>query len=1622
MRGGGERRGPIAVPLATLVLGAGGGALRGALGPAAAALAALAAAGAAAAGAAPGGLRALVGPAALLAAPAVAATAAAILHARVRGAVLAGGGLWRDLQARGASYVQTVLLAAGAPALLVLALGVLLPLPLALLITVLPLHSGHAGLGAALAGGWSVSLPGAAVLAALVLAAAARTLGAAGAHSRAVSSRPLWRRRWGDALLAAVGLALMLGARAAAGLPTGPVLGGLGGALFAVGAALGAVRAAGALAGAWERRLPDAPPALLLALRSAARGAGAVWPVALAALAAYAVAFSLTGGPAAASSARALQSAAVGADVRLRETFPRPCGACTGFAATVRTWPLPDVAGVNLGLPGVAGAATEVSTQDALRAGAAGRIAVVAVGIEPQSFAAVAEWPSGAGRGAAQRLAATPDGVVVSTAVAAAAGLSPGARVQSVLLGELTVVGVVPVWPGIASAGPDWIVVNWSRLAGPLQARGAWTPAGFSADLLLRLSPGAQLGSAVSALSGRRIQVSHVVLRSSVAAGSGPLPLLLWPLALLAAALWWGSRATVAADAGALPTGLVATATGASEAAAAAGAVLTDLGPGLGATVGCLAAAIAGWLLWPGLAGFLTTAAPLSVPPLGLFLALPAVLWIAYRLRGTLSALPVPVPDPLVAERLTGRAAGRPEPPPASPAPPPPAAGRREAARTGGGFALRSLLAVLIPAGKRLRAHWSRLLGLAAGLLLAAAVAATVPLYVAGSLTRVLHAGLTPVNDRPAGATLISFYPPSDWTYTPADLSRLASLAAGAGTDTALPATPVTDYQATGNGNVSALPTPGLPPPVVPYIGSMTVDALSGLAAHVQVASGRMYANAPASGGVLEAVATQAAAQSLGLQLGRLYQYSPADGGGNLTIRLVGVIQQVDPTGAYWPYRYYSTDFLVSPNVLSGLIAGGAANLGEAAWYTTLDMRSLNAETVPAVLARLQRFGLQVSAAAPGANLDVSPYKVLSDFVAREHTLQALLRLVSIPVIALALYFVAITASLIVAAEESEIAVYVSRGAGTLHILALYLLEWCMLAVPAAALAPFPAALFARAMGAASGFLSFTHRTPLPVLVTGTDFVYSGAIALCGVATALLPVIGLLGRSIISQRLRSSRAIDQPLWQRAYLDVAALGAMAVLWLIFRGVALQPGGGAASIVADPALYLLPAAFLVVAGLLIVRFVGWVLRTLDALVGAWAGPGLLVPLRRIGRLPAQFAPVLLLLSFTAALGAYSAAAARTLNANLTSAVLYRVGGPVQLQEVSPCISLQPEVGACLTYDNAPIGRTGTRPLPPFSLHASIPGIAAATEIVSENVVLAGVPGQPQADLVLIDPATYAAVGWWMDGLNPYPLSTYLNVLRQHPDAVFVSGALHSADRVPSRGAMAVQDQISGLTANLQAMGPINLWPGAGISGPFLLGNLNYARGVLGIVPASRTALLRLSPGASLSNVVQGLGTRAIFVSGQNVAAPEVAAALATPEWAGQSGMLTVGFLVALAVTVLGYLFYASLLLRRQLRQLGLLRALGLPWGQLVATVALEQGTLLVAGAAAGTVAGLIAAVLFLPLFQPAFSGPYTPPFISAGPGPALGQVAAVMLVLLAVALLGLLLLVRRMHIGETVKLEE
>jgi putative ABC transport system permease protein len=144
---------------------------------------------------------------------------------------------------------------------------------------------------------------------------------------------------------------------------------------------------------------------------------------------------------------------------------------------------------------------------------------------------------------------------------------------------------------------------------------------------------------------------------------------------------------------------------------------------------------------------------------------------------------------------------------------------------------------------------------------------------------------------------------------------------------------------------------------------------------------------------------------------------------------------------------------------------------------------------------------------------------------------------------------------------------------------------------------------------------------------------------------------------------------------------------------------------------------------------------------------------------------------------------------------------------------------------------------------------------------------------------------------------------------------------------------------------------------------------------------------------------------------------------PERQGLFGLLSVGFLAAAALTVLGFLVYAVVSFQRRFIELGMLRAIGLSVGQMSAFLAGEQAILILSGLGIGTALGFLASILFIPYFQVGSDkAALVPPFLVQIAWGQLGTIYAIFGIMFVVAVVVLSFLLIRMKIFEAVKLGE
>jgi putative ABC transport system permease protein len=283
-------------------------------------------------------------------------------------------------------------------------------------------------------------------------------------------------------------------------------------------------------------------------------------------------------------------------------------------------------------------------------------------------------------------------------------------------------------------------------------------------------------------------------------------------------------------------------------------------------------------------------------------------------------------------------------------------------------------------------------------------------------------------------------------------------------------------------------------------------------------------------------------------------------------------------------------------------------------------------------------------------------------------------------------------------------------------------------------------------------------------------------------------------------------------------------------------------------------------------------------------------------------------------------------------------------------------------------------------PASDHLQLPGVQAVTRVGRYDSALLASGRSTDGLLLGVDRVDFPQVAFFRDDFASEPLVALMNRLASDPSALLVDRGtwerfnLNTGDQVELTVRLAERQRLPFIVAGFLEYFP-TLYPE---DGPFFLANLEYIfESSGGLQPYD--VWLRTGPEADSRAIVAGVQSLGVAVIRAQDARRILGEVFAAPNRQGMLGLLSVGFLAAAALTVIGFLLYALLSFRERFVQLGVLRALGLSARQMAAALALEQLFLILAGLAAGTLIAVLTASLFIPHLPVTFgSHPGTPPY--------------------------------------------
>jgi putative ABC transport system permease protein len=818
----------------------------------------------------------------------------------------------------------------------------------------------------------------------------------------------------------------------------------------------------------------------------------------------------------------------------------------------------------------------------------------------------------------------------------------------------------------------------------------------------------------------------------------------------------------------------------------------------------------------------------------------------------------------------------------------------------------------------------------------------------------------------------------------------------------------------------------------------------SDLENHVTVLEGSFPAVAAAAqDSTVEVLISEPLALELGLQVGETYiayarhKTEEVERTTQIPVRIAGVWKPTDPQEEFWFYDPKALDdtMLVAEETFTGRIGPYLEDevyLG--LWYLVMDGSDVHASDAASLLARITAVQQQAAALLPNTRLDVSPVGALQQYRSAAMLLTILLYAFSVPIIGLILAFIGLVVGLSVARQRNEIAVLRSRGATAIQVVGIAALEGLLLGALALAIGAPVGEMIAHIIGKARSFLDFTAQSDLRVGMTMTTLQFGLAAIGLALLAQVVPTISAARHTIVTYKQERARALRPPWWQRVWLDVLLLIPAAYGTYMLRqqgSIALPVVGG--DMLNDPfenpLLFLVPALGIFALTLLILRILPVVMAGLAWVASRVGGVGMLLAGRHLSRTPGFYAAPLMLLVLTLSLSAFTASLAQTLDRHLYDQMRYQRGADMHLVELGESTETSGPGGAFgdrAELDSEEEEEEGPSWLfLPVSEHLKVAGVRAAARVGRYTAFTRLSGGTQEGTFIGIDRIDFPQVAFWRRDFAPASLGALMNGLAATPDGVLVPRRFMGQHALSVGDTFRVRVHTYGQANELDVKiaGGFDLFPTwYPEDGPLFVGNLDHLfEQAGGQFPYN--VWLKTDPDVDYDQIAEGVRDLHLQVLDWDAPLLEVYAEQQRPERQGLFGLLSVGFVAAALLTVLGFLLYALFSFRRRFIELGILRAIGLSSRQMTAFLAWELAFLILIGVGAGTGLGAWVSELFIPYLQVG-TGPsaHIPPFVVEIAWPAIFRIYALFGLLFVAALGGLAALLLRMKIFQAVKLGE
>lgn len=775
------------------------------------------------------------------------------------------------------------------------------------------------------------------------------------------------------------------------------------------------------------------------------------------------------------------------------------------------------------------------------------------------------------------------------------------------------------------------------------------------------------------------------------------------------------------------------------------------------------------------------------------------------------------------------------------------------------------------------------------------------------------------------------------------------------------------------------------------------IKAVSDIQNYIKLNAGKMFSNEKQDN-VYEAIISPEAMLNLNLVINKVYDLSNinlADGEKlPYKIKIVGVFEPNDKNDIYWNvtnFNQLGESILIDYDLFKNeYLKEEGGSIVSTEWVAAFDYHKIKANKLNGIVKSLdsqaeslKKIGINGFTVNSKINCD----SILRSYNDRAKSLNLILWVLQVPIIMMLVFYLFMVSQLVINQDKNEIAVLKSRGASSGQIFNSYFIESIILSLVALILGPFAGLFMCKILGASNGFLQFIDRAALPVGLNIKAYIFSIYAALVFIITMLIPALLSARTSIVEYKQSKARSIKKPLWQKYFIDFVLFAVSFYGLYSYRlrqGVLKSTGVGGSEIPIDPLLFLISTFFILSIGLIFLRLYPYIIRVIYFIGRKIWSPAVYFSLINVGRENGMNQFIMIFLILTISLGIFNANAARTINTNAEEKVKYSIGSDIVLNvawdnndngagdEAGNAISSQAKA---ILYRE-----------PPFEQFQSLKGVEYATKVLYKNNAVSNINKKTETGInfMAIEPSSFGKTAWLRDGILPYHFYDYLNLMTKDSRAMLVSRSFETKYKMKVGDKIEVRwgngNKIEGIIYAF-----VDYWPTYNpyakddkSSAPSLIvANLSYVYMNIPIEPYE--VWLKKENNASSEEIYNDILEKKIPIQSLKDTSQEIIKVKNDPILQGTNGALTLGFVVTILISMIGFLIFWIISIKQRTLQFGIFRAMGISMKQIIKMLICEQ--ILISGVSifTGIIVGGITSDLFVPLLQMAYNTKeQVPPF--------------------------------------------